>query len=132
MNIMTHKTKQDLQKLFTMANDSTYLKSITDKQWQKLFCEIRNQTEPTPFKRLTAMKTNPTIVKHSWWLTDNEKQDSQYAHYRNYINDVLSQIRIGKHDFCYHVYQVAELLRFHPDRLKTRLVDNYIEVWLEK
>lgn len=44
--------------------------------------------------------------------------DTQYQYYCRYINDILWSIRHGKVDYCYYIYQIAELLRFEHDRLQ--------------
>ena len=49
---------------------------------------------------------------------------TQYQCYCDFINDVLNSIRRGKPDYCYYIYQIAELLKYEHDRLQA--------VWLEE
>jgi len=129
---MTLKTKEELNKLLSKRNESEYLKSLTDEQWQELVSEIRTLTTPTTYEELPMMECNPKIINRKWWLSDEDKLVTQDTRYRNYINDILDQIKLGLHDYCYHIYHIADLLKFYPDALRTRLIDGYIEVWLER
>jgi hypothetical protein len=112
-------------------------KSMTDEEWQEKFELMKLHIKPVKDKRLTRRSRNPYIIGRRWTLTDNESCDTSDARYTNFINDVLKQIRSkrGKKDFCYHVYQICDLLKFEP-MLNTRLVPDgkhtYIEVWLDK
>ena len=71
----------------------------------------------------------------SYLSKGNNIDTTQDGYYCNYINDVLRNIRNGERDYCYHIYQVTELIKFEP-KLNTMLVHkngmDYIEVWLEK
>ena len=49
---------------------------------------------------------------------------SQYQYYCDFINDILSQIRKGKIDYCFYIYQIADLLKYEHDYLNA--------TWLEK
>ena len=57
---------------------------------------------------------------------------TNWQQYCSYINDILSIIRSGQVDYCYYIYQILDLLKFHYDDLKTRYCDGYWEVWLER
>lgn len=128
---MTLKTKEDVQKICSPNNGIGYLESITDENWQETFQGLRYFTEPTKHKELSLLNNTSKVTGRRWGLTDKKHITSQYTYYENFINDILQQIQLGKHDFCYHIYQIAELLKFHKEKLKTKLSDGYIEVWLE-
>ena len=67
---------------------------------------------------------------------EGEKYDGEtvYQRYCRYINDVLSEIRKGNHDYCYYCYQIRDLLRFEHNRLRTKYYPDgqYVEVWLDR
>lgn len=110
------------------------LRTMTDKEWQNVFNVLKINT-----LRIHNRKTRYLRRKCSGYLlylSDGDNIDTtQDGYYCNYINDVLRNIRNGERDYCYHIYQVAELLRFEP-KLNTVLVHkndmDYIEVWLER
>lgn len=47
---------------------------------------------------------------------------AQYQQYCSFINNILRNIRRGEIDYCFYIYQVAELLKYE-ERLKV--------VWLQ-
>jgi hypothetical protein len=47
---------------------------------------------------------------------------TQYQQYCSFINNILRNIRRGEIDYCFYIYQVAELLKYE-ERLKV--------VWLQ-
>ena len=57
---------------------------------------------------------------------------TNWQSYCSYINDVLRNIRKGQVDYCYYIYQILDLLKFHYSDLKTKYCDGYWEVWLER
>ena len=57
---------------------------------------------------------------------------TSWQSYCSYINDVLNNIRMGQIDYCYYIFQIMELARFHYNTLRTKYCDGYWEVWLER
>lgn len=57
---------------------------------------------------------------------------TNWQEYCNFINSILDNIRLGQIDYCYYIYQIMQLTKFHYDKLKTKYCDGYWEVWLEK
>ena len=57
---------------------------------------------------------------------------TSWQSYCAYINDILSNIRAGQVDYCYYIYQILDLVKFHYNNLMTRYRDGYWEVWLER
>lgn len=48
---------------------------------------------------------------------------TQYQYYCDFINDILSNIRKGGIDYCFYIYQVAELLKYEYDKLQVRYLE---------
>lgn len=91
--------------------------NMTDEEWQEYFSELRNKTKPCSECR---MKT-----AYSIWVNGYQDityfaycGDTEWEYYCKFINSVLSAIRSGERDYCYHIYQISDLLRFEHDRLK--------------
>lgn len=45
-------------------------------------------------------------------MLDSSYQVIPDRNYANYINDILDNVRAGQSDYCFYVYQVADLLRY--------------------
>lgn len=126
-------TLEELKEMRIVSNTTGRPTSdLTDEKWQKEF-NIR-KLFITPYaknvKRLGRMHSKESGV----W--DEEKQGiyqgkTSWQEYCNYINDVLRNIRSGQVDYCYYIYQILDLLKFHYDSLHTKYYDGYWEVWLE-
>lgn len=104
---------------------------MTDAKWQKRFAVMR--TIVTPSLESKMSKRVGGIFVNGERINDNiDKTQLSWIRYRSYINDVLSQIRQGKHDYCYFIYQITDLLRYENTRLQTRYFPDgeYFEVWL--
>lgn len=86
-------------------------KGYTDVQWQKDFIKIRETIQPSSLNRMRVVY-EPTNFKGTY----HGKTQNQY--YCETINDILSNIRKGESDYCFYIYQIAELLRYEHDRLK--------------
>ena len=43
---------------------------------------------------------------------------TQYQSYCSFINNMLKNIRHGEIDYCFYIYQVAELLKYEHERLQ--------------
>lgn len=109
--------------------------NMTDEYWQQYFGILKAITTQSKNRRMKCSHAK-TIV--------NGKPDetvyhgeTQYTNYCYFINSVLKTIRgYGKnppqHDYCFFIYQIADLLRFEHDRLRTKWIPRYecFEVWL--
>lgn len=88
---------------------------MTDNKWQEYFNELRKQIKPCSER---YMKTSYPI-----WVNGYKDitycGNTQWQYYCKFINSILSAIRSGETDYCYHIYQISDLLRFEHDRLKT-------------
>ena len=127
-------TLEELRELRLISNtNGTPSSSMTDEKWQK---EIKiRKTFVTPYpKNITRMEGKYSKESGKW----NEETQGTYhgctnwQQYCSYINDILRSIRNGQVDYCYYIYQILDLLKFHYDDLKTRYCDGYWEVWLER
>lgn len=108
--------------------------SLTDEKWQKEL-EIRKffiqQYKDGKTKRLSGKYT---IESGKWSEEIHGKYlgCTNWQSYCTYINDILRNIQGGQVDYCYYIYQILDLLKFHFNDLKTRYCDGYWEVWLDK
>ncbi len=107
--------------------------SMTDEKWQKELNLRKLFITPYP-KTITKLKGQFSKESGMW----NEEIQGTYhgctiwQSYCVYINDVLNNIRAGQVDYCYFIFQIIELLKFHFDDLRTKYCDGYWEVWLER
>lgn len=105
---------------------------MTDEKWQLEF-ELRKRfikKHDIHIKRFGRLYTRMTGT----WNEENGKfqGDTNYKYYCSYMNDVLKNIKCGKVDYCYFIYQITDLYRFDfgTRELKTKYCDGYWEVWL--
>lgn len=129
-----HMTLEELKEMRLVSNTNGRPSSaLTDEAWQKELA-IR-KLFITPYQQGTKRLKGKGSTEYGKW---NEETRGAYhgrtnwQEYCAYINDVLKNIRSGQRDFCYFIYQIEELLKFHFDTLKTKYCDGYWEVWLEK
>lgn len=127
-------TLEELRELRLISNtNGTPSSSMTDEKWQKEFKIRKHFITPHP-NNITELKGKYSKESGKW----NEESNGTYygctnwQSYCSYINDVLRNIRKGKIDYCYYIYQILDLLKFHYSDLKTKYCDGYWEVWLEK
>ena len=129
-----------IESSFTINNHKYIIRDVetggalTNKAWQQLFRAIRDDVEPSDKQR---MRKKILFRPHQEFELENAKEytgENNYNMYCDFINDVLSTIRKGKTDFCYHIYQIADLLRFEHDRLRSEYLeaDECFKVWLAK
>lgn len=129
-------TLEELREMKLVSNTNGRPSStLTDDKWQKEL-NIRKLFVKPVNKGITKLGQN---MKHSketgYW---NEETMGTYhgttnwQEYCSFINDVLRNIRAGQVDYCYYIYQIMDLLKFHYNNLRTRYCDGYWEVWLEK
>ena len=93
-------------------------KGYTNSQWQKDFANIREVVEPSKFDKMRKIREIPVVNTRYHGRT-------QYQNYCNFINDILLSIRNGEPDYCYYIYQVAELLKYEHSRLKAEWMEEY-------
>lgn len=128
-------TLEELMEIKIISNtNGRPLSSLTDEKWQKEF-EIR-KLFITPYKDGNIRRFGEKYTKEP--IKWNEETQGKYLGYTNwqsyctYINDILRNIRSGQVDYCYYIYQILDLLKFHYEDLRTKYCDGYWEVWLEQ
>lgn len=130
---MENMTLEELKKEKLISNtDGRPSSSLTEERWQKEF-ELR-KLSVVPYNK-NVKKLGGRCSKESgvWTEEASSQYDGQtnWQAYCSYINDVLQNIRNGKTDYCYYIYQIMDLLKFHLEDLRTKYCDGYWEVWLE-
>lgn len=105
--------------------------TMTDKEWQNQFVTTRLYITPHP-SSMTKMGGKYSRGQQKRSEDGTYDGITNWQSYCSFINDVLNQIRLGKHDFVYFGYQLIELLKFHYNTLRTKYCDGYWEVWLER
>lgn len=89
----------------------------TDNQWQLDFIDLKSKVEQC---EATLM---PSVREVSETAYQKYHGKTQYQRYCDFINSVLKNIRKGHIDYCFYIYQIAELLKYEHDNLKV--------TWLE-
>lgn len=107
--------------------------SLTDEKWQKEL-EVR-KLFITPYKNGSTKKFDGKYSKESGKWNEETRGEylgcTNWQSYSAYINSILHNIRSGQIDYCYYIYQILDLLKFHFHNLKTKYMDGYWEVWLD-
>ncbi len=110
-------TLEDLKELRLISNtNGRPTSSMTDEKWQKEFNLRKLYIIPHP-KEITKLKGRYSRESGMW---NEETQGTYYGctswqSYCSYINDVLNNIRAGQVDYCYFIFQIIDLLKFHFD-----------------
>lgn len=106
---------------------------LTDEKWQKEF-QLRKLFVRPVKDGVRRMGGIGSMDVRKWSEESGEeyKGMTNWQSYCSYINDVLHTIRAGQMDYCYYIYQIMDLLKFHYKDLRTRYCDGYWEVWLAK
>lgn len=129
-----HMTLEKLREMKIVSNTNGRPSStLTDEKWQKEF-NVRKLFITPYSKNIKQLKGQSSKESGKW---NEETQGTYYGQtnwqeYCAYINDVLRNIRAGQIDYCYYIYQIMDLTKFHFDDLRTKYCDGYWEVWLEK
>ncbi|WP_099467770.1 hypothetical protein [Konateibacter massiliensis] len=133
-NKYMHMTLEELREMKIVSNtNGRPLPNLTDEKWQKEF-NVR-KLFMSPYGKDVKKLGNKYSKESGKW---NEETQGEYngctnwQEYCSYINDILSCIRSGQRDYCYYIYQIMDLAKFHFNNreLKTKYCDGYWEVWL--
>ena len=97
---------------------------ININDWQMYFDKLRDKIKPSNSKYMPAVRL-PLVngCRSNDYFTHYD--GTQWVYYRNFINSILRSIRHGKCDYCYHVFQVADLLKYEHDNLKVEWIPKY-------
>lgn len=83
--------------------------NITDEKWQQYFDCMKMIITPAKSRKMTG--TSSLSLKEG----DVYKGETQSKQYQKFINDILHTIRHGEVDYCFFVYQIADLLKFEQN-----------------
>lgn len=89
----------------------------TNSQWQFDFANLKSQIKQC------SSSLMPSIKEASETIYQEYHGKTQYQRYCDFINSILKNIRCGHIDYCFYIYQVAELLKYEHSNLKV--------TWLE-
>lgn len=110
--------------------------SMTDDEWQQYFYIMKLLTTQSEQKHMRS--TFPEMFINGQSEQSTYYGDTNYMHYCKFINSVLATIRGNsseppQRDYCYFIYQIADLLKYEHERLKSRYRPEYkcFEVWLD-
>lgn len=119
---------------FSQYFDKNYrpLYSLTDDIWQNYFEYLRTKVQPYlngETQKMKYIKSKTAYDEQGCFLPDER---TNYQLYCQFINEILAEIRKGKVAFLFFEYHIRQLLCFHHDNLRTKYLDGYWEVWIEK
>lgn len=123
----------DLQRIKPRYGTGRPSSTLTDEKWQEELSVRKLYITPCDKKHKRMGGRYSQDVKK--WNDDTGIQyygATDWQRYVAHINDILNVIRSGKVDYCYYVYQILDLLKFHYNDLHAKYIDGYWEVWLEK
>ena len=105
---------------------------LNDQKWQDEFVIRKHFIDPIKNKAIRRMKGQYDRVL-TQGVVSAYNGDTNWKTYCNYINSVLTNIENGDTDFCYYIYQILDLLKFHYNDLRTQYDKSgeYWRVWLE-
>lgn len=127
-------TLEELREMKIISNtDGRPPYDLTDEKWQKEFKVRKMFITPYPknYKKLGGRYSKESGL---WNDETQGNYDGPTNHQINcsHINDILCNIRSGQVDYCYYIYNIMELAKFHYNSLRTKYCDGYWEVWLER
>ena len=127
-------TLEELREMKLVSNtNGRPTSTLTDEKWQKEF-NLR-KLFITPYSKDVKKLGGKYSKESGIWNEETQGTyhgQTNWQEYCSYINDVLRNIRAGQVDYCYFIYQIMDLAKFHYDDLRTRYCDGYWEVWLER
>lgn len=127
-------TLEELREMKIISNTNRRPSSnLTNEKWQKEF--NARKLFITPYdKSVTKLKCKYARESGMWNKETMGEYDgaTNWQEYCSFINDVLNNIRSGQVDYCYYIFQITDLLKFHLDDLRTMYCDGYWMVWLER
>lgn len=111
--------------------------NMTNEQWQKYFAVMKLIVKQGKEKKMKSSSEN--LVVNGCSIECEYHGETSYTCYCQFINSVLKTIRGSyseppAHDYCFFIYQIADLLRFEHDNLNVvwHPNDKCFEVWLDK
>lgn len=112
--------------------------NTTNEQWQEYFAIMKQTIKQGREKRMKSCVAKIMVNGYSIDIFSHYDGETSYTSYCQFINGILRTIRGNSsnapaHDYCFYVYQIADLLRFEHDKLNViwRQEDKCFEVWLD-
>lgn len=129
-------TLEELKEMKLISNtNGRPTSTLTDEKWQKEFNIRKSFVEPVS-KNITKLGQHMQYSKETGYWNEETMGtyhgSTNWQEYCSFINDVLRNIRAGQRDYCYYIYQIMDLSKFHYNDLRTKYCDGYWEVWLER
>lgn len=125
-------TLEELREMKLISNTNGRPSStLTDEKWQKELNIRKLFVNPTILKKMQGKYSKESGM----WNEETQREYdgvTNWQSYCSYINDILSNIRAGQEDYCYYIYQIMDLLKFHYNDLRTKYCEGYWKVWLER
>lgn len=87
-------------------------KEYTNKEWLSDFENLKRTVIPAQEDR---MREIPDTSSYGSYYGK-----TQYQNYCSFINNILRNIRRGEVDYCYYIYQIADLLKYEKERLEVQ------------
>lgn len=92
-------------------------KGYTSQQWEKDFSILKEKIKQSKQKKMY-------VVRESSYKDTTYHGKTQYQYYCDTINDILHNIRSGGTDYCFNIFQIADLLKFEHDSLQVDWMEN--------
>lgn len=84
----------------------------TNQEWQSDFEILKQTVTPAPENKMTVVPDTSSYGSYHG--------KTQYQNYCSFINNILKNIRRGEIDYCYYIYQIADLLKYEKERLEVQ------------
>lgn len=129
---MTIQELKDSMYVYTCPHSAAPSEHMTDAQWQEKFQIMRQIVRPSTHRRMIGGYSSEAMYRLSEWH-DAYDGITNWQSYALYINDTLSQLRLGETAYAWFTYQIRDLLRFEHDRLRSRYCpgDRMWVLWLD-
>ena len=88
---------------------------MTSDQWGECFNEIKKHIKQIKHRTITSYNDVNTFFGSLY--NSHISSDDTFERYSQFINGILKTIRAGREDYCFYVYQIADLLQFEHEHL---------------
>lgn len=90
----------------TLKEQEKVLEQIGRAEWESVLLSLRKGISPAR-KRWMSYDSSVDLFSPSGFSID--------YFYSEFINDILRNVRRGNIDYCFHLYQVIDLLSYEPE-----------------
>lgn len=128
---MTIQELKDTMYVYTSPHSAAPSVHMTDAQWQEKFRLMKQTVRPSGLRRMPGSRICEAVYRPDGWH-DTYDGITNWQMYAMYINDTLSQLRLGETAYAWFTYQIRDLLRFEHERLCSRYCprDRMWTLWL--